>query len=153
MHPRSTSLVVALLALSALGGCAHRRSPSYEESPTWSGSRVQGSSYGVISHIEVVDARQSTTGTGAVIGGVAGAVLGRQMGSAGNGRTTGTVLGAVGGALIGNEIEKQQTQAQDRYRVTVYLDNGGTRSYNLARVDGWRVGDRVRLDGQGLSRP
>jgi outer membrane lipoprotein SlyB len=153
MRSSATVIVASVLLLSLLGGCAHRRAPSYEESPTWSGSRVEGSSYGVISSIETVDARQSTSGAGAVIGGVAGAVLGRQMGSAGNGRTAGTVLGAVGGALIGNEIEKQQAHTQDRYRLVVHLDNGGTRAYNVARLDGWRVGDRVRLDGQGVYRP
>lgn len=152
MRSSAVAAVASVLVLSLLGGCAHRRAPSYEESPTWSGSRVEGSSYGVISSIETVDARQSTSGAGAVIGGVAGAVLGRQVGS-GNGRTAGTVLGAVGGALIGNEIEKQQANTQDRYRLVVHLDNGSTRAYNVARLDGWRVGDRVRLDGQGVYRP
>ncbi|MBQ0937309.1 outer membrane lipoprotein [Ideonella paludis] len=152
MRSSATVIVASVLLLSLLGGCAHRRAPSYEESPTWSGSRVEGSSYGVISSIETVDARQSTTGAGAVIGGVAGAVLGRQVGS-GNGRTAGTVLGAVGGALIGNEIEKQQANTQDRYRLVIRLDNGATRAYNVANLEGCRVGDRVRLDGQGIYRP
>lgn len=152
MRSSATVIVASVLLLSLLGGCAHRRAPSYEESPTWSGSRVEGSSYGVISSIETVDARQSTSGAGAVIGGVAGAVLGRQVGS-GSGRTAGTVLGAVGGALIGNEIEKQQANTQGRYRLVIRLDNGATRAYNVANLEGWRVGDRVRLDGQGVYRP
>ncbi len=43
--------------------------------------------------------------TGLLIGGVAGALVGRTIDTRGD-RTAGTVLGAVGGALIGREIER-----------------------------------------------
>lgn len=50
--------------------------------------------------------RRSDGTTGLLIGGAAGALLGREL--AGNGdRTLGTILGAAGGALLGREIEKR----------------------------------------------
>lgn len=142
----------AALSLALLGACAHRQGPVYEESPTYSGSRVQGSQYGVVRAIDTVDARQSTTGGGAVLGGVIGAVVGRQFGGSGGGRAVGTVAGAVGGALVGNEIEKQQSNTQARYRVQVQVENGSMRTFNYAQVGDLRVGDRVRIEGQNLQR-
>ncbi len=50
--------------------------------------------------------RRSDGTTGLLIGGAAGALLGREL--AGNGdRTLGTILGAAGGALLGREVEKR----------------------------------------------
>lgn len=43
--------------------------------------------------------------TGLLIGGVAGALVGRTIDTRGD-RTVGTVLGAAGGALLGREIER-----------------------------------------------
>jgi hypothetical protein len=43
--------------------------------------------------------------TGLVIGGAAGALLGREI-DGGRDRTLGTVLGAAGGALLGREVER-----------------------------------------------
>jgi uncharacterized protein YcfJ len=48
--------------------------------------------------------RQNGT-TGLLIGGAAGALLGREVDNRGD-RTLGTVLGAVGGALVGREIDR-----------------------------------------------
>lgn len=49
--------------------------------------------------------RRSDGTVGTVIGGVAGALLGRAIDTHGD-RTTGTVLGAAGGALAGHAIAK-----------------------------------------------
>jgi len=43
--------------------------------------------------------------TGLVVGGVAGALLGRTIDSRGD-RSTGTILGAAAGALAGREVER-----------------------------------------------
>ncbi|HWI82267.1 glycine zipper 2TM domain-containing protein [Ramlibacter sp.] len=51
-----------------------------------------------------------TTGTGAVIGGLAGGVIGNQIGH-GGGRAAATALGVIGGALLGNNVEGNQAQA------------------------------------------
>jgi len=45
-----------------------------------------------------------------IIGGVAGAILGNQVGR-GSGRTAATVAGAIGGAIVGNSIGNRQARA------------------------------------------
>lgn len=49
--------------------------------------------------------------TGLVIGGAAGALLGREI-DRGENRTLGTVLGAAGGALLGREVERGRARCQ-----------------------------------------
>lgn len=49
--------------------------------------------------------RKTDGGTGTIIGGAIGALLGREIDKHGD-RTLGTVIGAAGGALIGRELEK-----------------------------------------------
>ena len=52
--------------------------------------------------------RKSDGTVGTVVGGVAGALLGRTIDTHGD-RTTGTVLGAAGGALAGHAIDSHKT--------------------------------------------
>jgi len=49
--------------------------------------------------------KRSNGTTGLLVGGAAGALLGRSL-DGGEHRTTGTVLGAAGGALVGREIDR-----------------------------------------------
>ncbi|MDQ8754723.1 glycine zipper 2TM domain-containing protein [Sphingosinicella sp. LHD-64] len=49
--------------------------------------------------------RRSNGTTGLLIGGAAGALLGREI-DGGRDRTTGTILGAAAGALLGREIDR-----------------------------------------------
>ena len=49
--------------------------------------------------------RRSNGTTGLLIGGVAGALIGRSIDTRGD-RAVGTVLGAAGGALLGREIDR-----------------------------------------------
>ncbi|HEY3697453.1 glycine zipper 2TM domain-containing protein [Phenylobacterium sp.] len=63
----------------------------YDEPPRYYGSRR--------------DCRTSGT-TGLIIGGAAGALLGREI-DGGRDRTTGTILGAGTGALLGREISRK----------------------------------------------
>ena len=49
--------------------------------------------------------------TGLLIGGVAGALVGRTIDTRGD-RTPGTLIGAVGGALIGREIERSAARCR-----------------------------------------
>jgi outer membrane lipoprotein SlyB len=86
-----------------------------------------------------------------VIGGVLGGVVGNQFGH-GNGRAAMTVLGAAGGAVAGNNIERNMNKRIVGYRVSVRLDNGQTRTFTEARLDGLRVGDRVRVEGKHIRR-
>ena len=52
-----------------------------------------------------VRCRRSNGTTGLLIGGAAGALIGREI-DGGRNRTTGTVVGAVAGALVGREIQR-----------------------------------------------
>jgi Glycine zipper 2TM domain len=49
--------------------------------------------------------------TGLLIGGVAGALIGRSIDTHGD-RTTGTLLGAAGGALLGRAIERSNARCR-----------------------------------------
>ena len=109
--------------------------------------------YGRVSNVEVIRAPQAQgSGLGAVIGGVAGAVVGHQIGG-GTGRDVATVAGAVGGAVAGNAIEKSRNPAvADSFRVSVQLDNGSTRAFDVQSSGELRIGDRVRIQNGQLFR-
>ena len=49
--------------------------------------------------------RRCSGTTGTIVGGAAGALLGREL-DGGRSRTTGTILGAAAGALLGREVGK-----------------------------------------------
>ncbi len=99
-----------------------------------------------VTSIEVVQGGADRgVGAGAVIGGIAGGVLGHQIGS-GRGNEAATVAGAIGGAIVGHEIEKNR-RAGDLYRVTVRNPSGHADTYVTESLGSLRVGDRVRIDG------
>lgn len=50
--------------------------------------------------------RRSNGTTGLLIGGAAGALLGREIAGRGGDRTLGAILGAAGGALLGRQIDR-----------------------------------------------
>jgi len=58
--------------------------------------------------------RRGNGTTGLVVGGAAGALLGRSL-DGGNNRTLGTVLGAAGGALLGREVQRSR-QSRNCFR-------------------------------------
>ena len=99
-----------------------------------------------VTSIEVVQGGGDRgVGAGAVIGGIAGGVIGHQVGS-GRGNDAATVAGAIGGAIVGHELEKNR-RAGDLFRVTVRNSNGYAETYVMESVGSLRVGDRVRIDG------
>lgn len=51
--------------------------------------------------------------TGLLVGGAAGALIGRAV-DGGRNNTTGTILGAAGGALLGREVERSSGRARCR---------------------------------------
>jgi outer membrane lipoprotein SlyB len=104
---------------------------------------------GRVESVTEVKAPGEAKGLGVVAGGVAGAVLGHQVGS-GRGNKIATILGAVGGAIAGNQVEKQ-ARAEKRWDVTVRLDDGTTQTLSTPAQPFWNAGDRVRLhEGQLL---
>ena len=111
--------------------------------------------YGRVNNIEVFQTQQQQaqgSGLGAILGGVAGAVVGHQFGG-GRGRDVATVAGALGGAVAGNAIEKNRDPGVGQaYRVTVQMDNGGARAYDMPSTGELRIGDRVRVQNGQLFR-
>ena len=57
--------------------------------------------------------KKSNGTTGLLIGGAAGALIGRAIDTNGS-RTTGTVVGAAAGALLGREVERNRSRARCR---------------------------------------
>ena len=92
-----------------------------------------------------------TSGGGAVAGAIVGGVLGHQIGS-GRGNDAATVAGAVGGALAGNELERRRNNDDEFYRIVVQLRDGREATFSQDRLDGIRVGDRVRIADNRLFR-
>lgn len=155
---RQTSRIVTGVATVALAvtmvACGTPMPPAEEVVNYPATSPAAYVEYGRVSSIEVIRTEQpaKASGAGAVLGGVAGAVLGHQIGG-GTGRDIATVAGAVGGAVVGNNVEKRnKTDVVETYRVSVQVDNGGFRAYDIGSVANLRVGDRVRIENGQVTR-
>jgi outer membrane lipoprotein SlyB len=135
---------IALFVALASGCATQQRAPV----PSQGG---YGAQYGVVQSIDTVRGESQTSGGGAIVGGVIGALVGHQI-DHGAKKDFATGVGAVGGAIIGNEIEKNNHGYRDVYRVTVRLDHGGMRSFDYASLNELRIGDRVRIDNNQLYR-
>ncbi len=149
-------LVAAMTATTLLGGCANSSKPAASTN-TSSGPSTSSSSnfigYGVVEDIETIKISDDDNNvTGTLIGGVLGGMLGHQVGG-GRGQTAATIAGAVGGAVAGHEIEKRsQAASRDEYRVRVRLSNGATHTVTQSSVSDIKIGDRVRVDNDRVSR-
>lgn len=133
------------IAAALMSGCANT-----DSRPASSSSSYTGTAYGVIDAIETIRGSGDGIGAGAVVGGVVGGVLGHQVGS-GTGQDVATVAGVVGGAVVGHQIEKSSKQ-QDVYRIRVRLENGGYQTVTQQSISDLRVGDRVRIVDDRVSR-
>jgi outer membrane lipoprotein SlyB len=98
---------------------------------------------GVVEAINVVEVKGQGSYVGKIAGGVAGALIGSQIG-AGRGTTLAEVAGAAGGAYAGNEIEKR-VKTTKQYEVVVRLENGGTQTFSYAEQPGFAVGSKVKV--------
>jgi len=143
------TLAAAVLATTALlTGCASTSSQPYNNGYN-SGYNNVSMGYGTIESIQVMQGENRTSGAGAILGGVVGALAGNQVGS-GSGRTAATVAGGVAGAAIGNKVESNRNAGgPEQYQINVRMDNGEYRTVNQDSVYDLRVGNRVRIvDGR-----
>ncbi len=134
-------MAVAAAAI-LLAGCAAPQSRQYD-APRYT--------QGVVDRIEVVRKGDSNNIAGTVIGGIAGGLLGHQIG-AGSGQTAATIIGGVGGAVAGNQVQQRTRGANEMFRVTVRFDNGATETIKQDDINDLRTGDRVRIDGGRIYR-
>ncbi len=152
-------LVGAMTATTLLGGCANSSNPAPSNNTSSLPSTSSSSSssnfigYGVVEDIETIKVSDDSKNiAGTLIGGAVGGLLGHQVGS-GKGQTAATVAGAVGGAVAGHEIEKRsQVASREEYRVRVRLSNGTTHAVTQSSVNDIKIGDRVRVDNNRVSR-
>lgn len=144
----------AMIAAFAAAGCA--TSPGYGGG--YSSAPASTSSYGTPSNcydcgtvirIETLGgAKTAPNATGAVLGGIVGAIAGHEIsdktgGSKGN-QNIATVAGAVGGAVAGNAIQNK-TQASNTYRIYVRMNDGRTTTVTQNVLNGIREGANVRV--------
>ncbi len=106
-------------------------------------ARKTCSNCGRVESVRTIKTRAQGSGLGAAGGAVLGGLLGNQIGG-GNGKKLATVAGAVGGAVVGNQVEGNMKATQS-YEVTVRMDNGGTRTFNLQNLNGYNTGDRIKI--------
>ena len=106
---------------------------------------------GVITAITAVKSDGKGTGIGVVAGGLAGLVIGNQIGG-GSGKTIAKIAGAAGGAFVGNKVE-QKARAQTSYEIRVRLDDGTETTVTEATEPRLAVGAAVRIvDGNVVAR-
>jgi outer membrane lipoprotein SlyB len=103
---------------------------------------------GVVEAVNLIEHKGDGSYLGMIAGGVAGALLGSQVGH-GRGTTIAEVAGAAGGAYAGNEIEKR-VKTTRHYEVVVRLENGGSQTVSYAAQPGLSVGARVRVENGAL---
>jgi uncharacterized protein YcfJ len=103
---------------------------------------------GTITSVEQMKSQAKGSGVGAVLGAIAGGVVGHQIGG-GRGKDIATAAGAVGGGFAGNEIE-QRARGTVYYHVTVAMQNGGTRTVDVASMEGLGTGSKVKVVGNDL---
>jgi len=112
---------------------------------------VMGVEYGRVTNIEFFQTAP-TSGInvpGAIVGGVAGAVVGNALSG---GRDAATILGGAAGAAIGSQVAKPATTGSSVYRVTIRTDDGVHRTYDVPATGDLRVGDRVRVENGVIFR-
>ena len=172
---RSATWAASIVLMGSLAACAPypQQRPSYPQYPqaqpqqqVYPSGGYQNhqntpycTEYGRVANIEMLQnqSRGQTSGAGAVLGAVVGGVLGNQVGK-GSGRVAATAAGAIGGALLGNTVEGRNNNNphdgydQSGYRITIQLDQGGLRAYDVSSPGDLRQGDRVRLYNGQISR-
>ncbi|WP_394788941.1 glycine zipper 2TM domain-containing protein [Rhodoferax sp.] len=151
----ATSVIAVSLLASSLTACvvAPYRAPAQTVVVAPVEHRVDT---GRVAQMELIrtQERAQPSGAGAIIGGIAGAVIGHQIGS-GFGRSAATVLGGGVGAVVGNTVENNNQQAgpvHESYRVTVQAEDGTYRYFGVPTQTDLRVGDRVRMSNGQLYR-
>lgn len=137
----------AAIASLALAGCA-TTSPNYGYGSPTPASSSASACYdcGTVERIEtVVQGSTAPSATGAVLGGIVGAVAGHEIsahtgGSKGN-QNVATVAGAAAGAVAGNAIQKKRGV----YNVYVRMNNGNVVTVTQSDLGGIREGSYVRV--------
>ena len=114
------------------------------------GAQAACSECGTVTDVQTVKKEGEGSGAGMVIGGIAGGVLGHQVGS-GRGKDVATVAGVAGGAYVGNEVEKKN-KTTTSYVVRVKMEDGSNRSFTFSNPTSYKAGDSVKVVDRKLVR-
>ncbi len=146
-------MIAAALALATVACTTTAPAPryGYQNAPIYSQPQ---SCYdcGRIERIEPVYGARSNSRAGAVLGGLVGAVVAREVPNhSSDGRqNTATVAGAAAGALAGNAIENQMNE--ETFDIHILMDDGRRVVINRNNPgNNLRVGSYVRVDGNSLT--
>ena len=112
---------------------------------------VQQGNLGTIQAVREVKEPGEHTALGPIAGGVAGAVLGNQIGKGHGSRNVLTVLGAAGGAFAGRAIEKQ-ARGTTHWEIDVRRDDAQQQTVRSDVEPPYRGGERVRVVDGRLER-
>jgi outer membrane lipoprotein SlyB len=105
---------------------------------------------GRVTAVKVNEKAGDSNAVGLIAGGVAGAVLGHQVGG-GMGKDLATLAGAAGGAYAGKKIQENMNTSKV-WTVSVRYTNGHTANFEFAQDPGLAVGDAVKNSGNTLVR-
>lgn len=106
---------------------------------------------GRVTAVTTVEKKGEGGPLGMIAGGVAGAVLGHQVGG-GRGQDVATVAGAAGGAYAGHKVEEHM-RTKTVWQVSVHMESGEDRTFEFEKDPGFAKGDAVKLSGNGIVRP
>lgn len=178
IHPLMAGAAVSVMALSGVGiaamtghlpGSRAEKAPPAAEAPLEKPAAAEAkreqkpgpspvakpaqpaacANCGVVVAVRTEEKKGKGTGLGAVIGGVAGAVVGHGIT---DGKDAGTIVGAAGGAVAGHQMERH-ARATQRFHVDVRMTDGTVKTVTSDTAPAWKSGDRVRLqNGQLLAR-
>ena len=142
-------IAMIVLLASTLGACAS--SKSGDVYTRGEARTVHTVKMGVVESVRQVKLEGTKTpigtGTGAVVGGVAGTTVG-----GGRGQVITTVLGALAGGMAGSAAEEGLTR-KDGIEITVKLDSGNMIAVVQEADETFSPGDRVRiLEADGITR-
>jgi outer membrane lipoprotein SlyB len=109
---------------------------------------VQPGTLATVQAVREVKDKGDATALGPIAGGIAGAVLGNQIGKGHGSQKVITVLGAAGGAFAGRAVE-QQARGTTHWEVDVRRDDGAAETVRSDVAPSYQPGQRVRLiDGK-----
>jgi len=105
---------------------------------------------GTVTAVSQVEQPGESNAVGLIAGGVAGAVLGHQVGG-GFGKDLATVAGAAGGAYAGKKIQENMN-TKKVWRVSVQYPDGHTARFDFGGDPGFKSGDLVKNAGSSVIR-
>jgi outer membrane lipoprotein SlyB len=133
----------------ALAGCATQQ-PSPPSSSSTQGSTVV--QFGEVANVrDLTISGGRTSGVGAFVGSVVGAIAGNNVGG-GYGRTAAAIGGTVAGGAAGQQVERSGATSKVT-ELTVRFPDGDVSTYNVDPKETFRIGDKVTVTtSQGTTR-